>query len=80
MGISHPHQKAAADGSLEGTAGLAGDHPARTPKGRPRIDGRPVENTWRAHLANARDTEGTRKIPPRAGCCGTGLRKLFTTK
>ena len=60
-------KKAAADGSLEGTA-VWPMIILRTPKGwtcPAEIDGKPVENTWRAHqvpLANARDTEEHTRI------------------
>ena len=60
-------KKAASDGALEGTA-LWPMIIVRTPKGwtcPAEIDGKPVENTWRAHqvpLANARDTEEHTRI------------------
>ncbi|CAN5484985.1 phosphoketolase family protein [soil metagenome] len=60
-------KKAAADGTLEGTA-VWPMIILRTPKGwtcPAEIDGKPVENTWRAHqvpLANARDTEEHTRI------------------
>ena len=60
-------KRAAADGTLEGTA-VWPMIILRTPKGwtcPAEIDGVPVENTWRAHqvpLVNARDTEAHTRI------------------